>query len=74
MNKKITLISPEGLIDLHEGRLGKITNIITISGCRNLVPASPHTALGETSFCALWIDAERDSSVGIAWLINVEPR
>ena len=65
MNKRSTLISPKGLIDLREGRLGKITDITTISGCIKLVPASPHTSLGETSVRALRIDAERASSVGI---------
>ena len=64
-NKRSALISPKGLMNLHEGRLGKIIDMTTISGCRILVPASPHTASGETSIRALWIDAERVSSVGI---------
>ena len=64
-NKRRTLISPKGLIDLREGMLGHITDIRTISGCKNLVPAPPHTALGETSVRALQADAERASSVGI---------
>jgi len=34
-------------------------------GAKNLVPASPHTASGETLFHALRVDAERASSVGI---------
>jgi len=34
-------------------------------GCRNLVSASTHTTLGETSVCAPWADAERANSVGI---------
>jgi len=45
--------------------LGQKKDITLISGCRNLVLASSHTALGETSICAPWIDAERASSVGI---------
>jgi len=49
MNKRRTLISRKGLISLHEGRLGNITDITTIIGCENLVPTSPHTASGETS-------------------------
>lgn len=53
MNKRCTLISPKGLIGLREGRLGHINDITTISGCGNLVLASPHTALGETSVHAV---------------------
>ena len=52
--------------DLHECQSSwtKSTSQ-TSQGCGNLVPASPHTALGETSFCAPRVDAERASSVGI---------
>lgn len=73
MNERSTLIRSKWLINLCKGRLGHILNITTISGCRNLVPASPHTALGETSVRATWIDAKGESSVGIAWLLNPEP-
>lgn len=65
MNKRSTLISPKGLIDLHKERLEKITEITTILGCKNLVPASPHIALGKTSVYALWIGVERASSLWI---------
>jgi len=45
-----------------------------IFACENLVPASPHTASGEISVCALWVDAERVSSVGIYLAkLNFEP-
>ena len=59
MNKGNTLIRPKRLINLREGRLVHITNIKTISGCRNLVPTSPNTASGETLVHALRIDTER---------------
>jgi len=39
---------------------------MTILGCRNLVLASPHTALGETSIRTPRADAKRDSDVGIS--------
>ena len=35
--------------------------------CRNLVPASPHTASSETSVSALRANAERANSVGICF-------
>ena len=34
-------------------------------GSGNLIPASPHTALGETSVRAPWADVKRANSVGI---------
>jgi len=65
MNKRSILISPKGLIDLSEESLRKITDITTISGCKNLVLASPHTASYENLVRASQVDAERASSVGI---------
>jgi len=52
--------------DLHEDKHSwtKPTSQ-TCQGCGNLVPASPHTASGETSVHALWADAKRVSSVEI---------
>jgi len=38
----------------------------TSEGCENLVPASPHTASGETSVHALQNLAKRASSIGIS--------
>ena len=49
--------------------------ITLVSGCRNLVLASPHTNSGETAAYATWVVSKRASSVGFCWLapINFEP-
>jgi len=48
-----------------KANLGHRKGITLISGCEKLVPTPPHTDSVETSVRALWIDAERASSVGI---------
>ena len=65
MTKRSILISPKGLSICVKAKLRYKADITNISKCENLVPASPHTALGETSVHTPWIDVERAINVGI---------
>ena len=56
---------------MRKGRSKALEDITLVSGCRNLVLASPHIASSETVACGTRVVAERATSEGFCWLVQL---